>query len=383
MFTLRKEDSESLARLGTLSTPHGDIQTPEYMPVGTQASVKAVQQRELHEMKTQIILGNTYHLFLRPGLDNMAKLGGLHTFMNWHLPILTDSGGFQVFSLAKLRQITEEGVFFRSHLDGEKIFLGPKESIHAQRVLGSDIAMAFDECPPWPATEEDVRRAVDRTIRWARASREAHLDHGPGTPQGPTPGQALFGIVQGGSYAHLRRECAEKLVEIGFDGYAIGGVSVGEPEKEMYKAIEFSVPSLPKSQVRYAMGLGQPHQLVELVARGVDIFDCVLPTRVARHATAYTLEGTLNLRGATYKLDESPVQPGCTCYCCQNFTRAYLRHLFKAGEILALILLSVHNLHFYLQLMRDIRAAIAENRFSAFRAEFRARYKPSKANDDL
>ncbi|MEZ0297163.1 MAG: tRNA guanosine(34) transglycosylase Tgt, partial [Candidatus Methylacidiphilales bacterium] len=378
-----KEDTESRARLGTLTTSHGVIQTPEYMPVGTQASVKAVQQRELHELGTQIILGNTYHLYLRPGLDHMEKLGGLHKFMNWHKPILTDSGGFQVFSLAKLRQITEEGVWFRSHLDGAKIFLGPKESIHAQRVLGADIVMAFDECPPWPATEEEVRKAVDRTVRWGLASKEAHHDHGAGTPSGPTAQQALFGIVQGGSHEALRRECAQRLVEIGFDGYAIGGVSVGEPEVEMYKAVDYSEPFLPRSHVRYAMGLGQPHQMVELVARGVDIFDCVLPTRVARHATAYTLNGTLNLRGAIYKLDEQPVQPSCTCYCCQNFTRAYLRHLFKAGEILALILLSVHNLHFYLQLMRDIRAAIAEDRFGQFRVEFRARYKTSKANDDV
>lgn len=383
LFTLLKSDATgSAARLGRLETPHGVINTPEYMPVGTQASVKAVSQDQLIELQTQVILGNTYHLFIRPGLDAMREFGGMHRFMNWDRPILTDSGGFQVYSLANLRKITDEGVWFRSHLDGDKLFLGPRESIGAQRVIGSDIMMAFDECPPWPAEEKDVRAAVDRTIRWARQSREA-LDEfkTAGTDESgapaPTQDQALFGIVQGSGYEHLRAECAQALVDVGFDGYAVGGVSVGEPEEEMYKAIESSVPHLPTSQVRYAMGLGQPHQLVELVARGVDIFDCVLPTRVARHGTVYTRDGTMNLRGAQYSRQQIPLEEGCACYACQKHTRAYIRHLLKAGEILGLVLLSLHNLHFYLQLMRDVRQALTEDRFEEFRRDFHRRYQPS------
>lgn len=348
------------------------------MPVGTQASVKAVAPRDLDASGTQIILGNTYHLYLRPGLETMQEMGGLHQFMNWHKPILTDSGGFQVFSLAKLNEITPDGVWFRSHLDGAKIFLGPRESIRAQRVLGSDIIMAFDDCPPWPSTEEAVSGAVERTLRWGAASKRAHEECRCDGSFAPTEKQALFGIVQGASFPHLRQHCAEELVKIGFDGYAIGGVSVGEPEPEMMKAVEATTPYLPTDHVRYAMGLGQPHQIVELVARGVDIFDCVLPTRAARHATCYTWEGTVNLRGAAYRLDSKPLVDGCTCYACQNFTRAYIRHLFKAGEILALVLLSLHNIHFYLDLMREIRRALELDRFGEFRQEFKQRYKTSK-----
>jgi queuine tRNA-ribosyltransferase len=377
VFTLLKTDPDSSARLGRLTTAHGVIETPEYMPVGTQASVKAMTQRDLTELGTQIILGNTYHLFLRPGLEEMQKLGGLHRFMNWHGPILTDSGGFQVFSLSKLREITPEGVWFRSHLDGSKIFLGPREAILAQRVLGSDIMMAFDECPPWPCPEKDVSAAVERTIDWARLSRQAFLES-KGGQEYPNPTQALFGIVQGGDYPGLRRSCAERLVEIGFEGYAIGGVSVGEPEPLMYSAVESTTPHLPADQVRYAMGLGQPHQLFELVARGVDICDCVLPTRVARHATVYTGEGTINLRGAQYRLDQRPLEEGCACYACKNHTRAYIRHLFKAGEIAGLVLLSLHNLHFYLELMRRMRRALAEGSFNRLRQEFISRYKTTK-----
>jgi queuine tRNA-ribosyltransferase len=378
MFQLLSKDPSSAARRGRLTTSHGVIETPQYMPVGTQASVKAVAQRDLDVMGTEIILGNTYHLFLRPGPEVFSKFGGLHKFMNWHKPILTDSGGFQVFSLAKLREITEQGVEFRSHLDGSKFFLGPKEAIAIQHALGSDIMMAFDECPPWPCEEAKVNDAVQRTIRWARASLDhhRHLTATETTP--PTREQALFGIVQGGSYANLRADCAGALVEMDFDGYAIGGVSVGEPEEEMYKTAEVTVPHLPEHKVRYAMGLGQPHQLVELVARGVDIFDCVLPTRVARHATVYTRQGTLNLRGAQYKMDGLPLEPGCGCYACQSFTRAYIRHLFKAGEILALVLVSLHNLHFYLELMRDIRKALDDGSFGSFRTHFLATYLQEK-----
>jgi queuine tRNA-ribosyltransferase len=378
MFELLKTDDGSLARRGRLTTSHGVIETPQYMPVGTQASVKAVAQRDLDAMGTEIILGNTYHLFLRPGLEVFRKFGGLHKFMNWHKPILTDSGGFQVFSLAKLREITEAGVEFRSHLDGSKFFLGPKEATAIQHALGSDIIMAFDECPPWPCEEAKVNDAVQRTIRWARASLDHHRHLTASEPDRPTAQQALFGIVQGGSYANLRAECADALVEMDFDGYAIGGVSVGEPEEEMYKTAEVTVPHLPHHKVRYAMGLGQPHQMVELVARGVDIFDCVLPTRVARHATVYTHRGTLNLRGAQYKMDGQPLEPGCGCYACQTFTRAYIRHLFKAGEILALVLVSLHNLHFYLELMRDIRKALDDGSFGAFRTHFLRTYLQEK-----
>ncbi len=348
------------------------------MPVGTQASVKAVAPRDLDSAGTQIILGNTYHLFLRPGMETMRELGGLHQFMNWHKPILTDSGGFQVFSLAKLNEITPDGVWFRSHLDGAKFFLGPRESIRTQRNIGSDILMAFDDCPPWPAEEAAVQSAVERTLNWAVKSKRALEEARTDGCFAPTAQQALFGIVQGSNYPHLRQHCAEELVKIGFDGYAIGGVSVGEPEPEMMAAVEATTPHLPTDHVRYAMGLGQPHQIVELVARGVDIFDCVLPTRAARHATAYTWEGTLNLRGAVYRNDTRPIVEGCTCYACQNFTRAYIRHLFKAGEILALSLLSLHNVHFYLDLMREIRRSLEADRFGEFRREFKQRYKTSK-----
>jgi len=378
MFQLLKNDPASRARRGRLTTSHGVIETPQYMPVGTQATVKAVAPRDLDVMGTEIILANTYHLFLRPGMDVFREFGGLHRFMNWSKPILTDSGGFQVFSLAKLRQITDDGVEFRSHLDGSKFFLGPKESIAIQHALGSDIIMAFDECPPWPCEEAAVEAAVARTLTWARSSLDHHRLLTSSNENRPTAVQALFGIVQGSGYPPLREKCANALVAMDFDGYAIGGVSVGEPEEEMYKAIDSTVPHLPAQKVRYAMGLGQPHQLVELVARGVDIFDCVLPTRVARHATVYTRTGTLNLRGAQYRLDGAPLEPGCGCYACQNFTRAYIRHLFKAGEILALVLVSLHNLHFYLVLMRDIRDALDSDSFGPFREKFLRTYITQK-----
>src|SRR6516162_1997878 len=288
MFELLKTDSPTKARLGRLNTPHGIVQTPQFMPVGTQASVKALDPRELEEMGTQIILGNTYHLNLRPGLDIIRAAGGLHGFMNWQKPILTDSGGFQVFSLAKIRKIKPHGVEFRSHLDGSPLFLGPKEAMEIQRVLGADIAMVFDECPPHDAPAREQKHAVERTIRWARECRE----------QPRAEGQKVFGIVQGGSNAALREECAKAIVEMEFDGYAIGGVSVGEPEPEMMRAIELAEPHLPAHKARYAMGLGTPAQMLELIARGVDMFDCVLPTRVARNGTAFTRRGAFGLKGA-------------------------------------------------------------------------------------
>jgi queuine tRNA-ribosyltransferase len=368
MFELFKTDPSSRARLGRLTTTRGVIDTPAFMPVGTQGSVKALDPRELEEMGVQIILGNTYHLNIRPGLEIISAAGDLHKFINWPKPILTDSGGFQVFSLAKIRKIKEHGVEFRSHLDGSLLFLGPKEAMHIQKVLASDIAMVFDDCPPHDSPLREMRAAVERTIRWAAECRE----------QPRAPGQMYFGIVQGGSNAALREECAKKLVAMDFDGYAIGGVSVGEPEPEMMKAVEFTEPFLPANKARYAMGLGTPAQMVELVARGVDMFDCVLPTRVARNGTAFTAKGTVNIKAGFNKGDFRPIEEGCECYACRNFTRAYLRHLLKAGEILGLRMVSVHNSHMYMKLMADIRSAIAGRTFAEFRREFVANFVPSQ-----
>jgi len=380
MFELLKTDSHTKARLGRLTTTRGVIETPVFMPVGTQASVKALDPRELREMNTQIILGNTYHLNLRPGLGVIRAAGGLHKFMNWDKPILTDSGGFQVFSLAKIRKVKEHGVEFRSHLDGSLLFIGPKESMEIQRVLGSDIAMVFDECPPpvvgqassLSKNRQDacstIRVAVERTIRWARECHE----------QPRADGQKVFGIVQGGSDAALREQCAKALVEMEFDGYAIGGVSVGEPEPEMLRAIELAVPHLPEKKARYAMGLGTPAQMVELIARGVDMFDCVLPTRIARTGTAVTHTGAFGLKGASYKTDFGPIEEGCECYACRTFTRAYLRHLLRANEILGLRMVSVHNSHLYLKVMTEVRAAIAAGTFADYHRNFIANYKPSQ-----
>src|SRR5215204_1252042 len=368
MFELLKTDAQTKARLGRLTTPHGVIDTPVFMPVGTQGSVKALDPRELVEMGTQIILGNTYHLYIRPGLDIIQQAGGLHKFINWTGPMLTDSGGFQVFSLAKIRKIKAHGVEFRSHLDGTLLFLGPKEAMDIQRALGSDIAMVFDECPPHTATAKEVRAAVERTLRWAAECRE----------QPRADGQLVFGIVQGGSHAALREECAKALVKMQFDGYAIGGVSVGEPEPEMMKAVEYTVPFLPENQPRYAMGLGTPAQMVELVARGVDMFDCVLPTRVARNGTAFTTKGTLSIKAGFNKADFRPIEEGCECYACRHFSRAYLRHLLNVEEILGLRMVSVHNSHMYLKVMKDIRAHIAAGTFAEYREEFVANYVPSQ-----
>lgn len=368
MFELLKSDTQTKARLGRLTTARGVVETPVYMPVGTQGSVKAIDPRELDEMKTRIILGNTYHLNLRPGLDVIRAAGGLHKFINWKKPILTDSGGFQVFSLAKIRKVKAHGVEFRSHLDGSLLFLGPKEAMEIQRTLGSDIAMVFDECPPHDAPAREQRLAVERTIRWARECREL--------PR--AEGQLVFGICQGGSSPELREECAKALVEMEFDGYAIGGVSVGEPEPEMMKAVELAEPHLPANKARYAMGLGTPAQMVELIARGVDMFDCVLPTRVARNGTAYTRKGALGLKGANFKTDFGPIEDGCECFACRHFTRAYLRHLLRANEILGLRMLSVHNTHMYIKVMEDARAAIAVGTFGEFYREFITGFTPSR-----
>ena len=368
MYELLKTDTTTQARLGRLTTAHGVVDTPVYMPVGTQASVKAMDPRELLECGTQIILGNTYHLNIRPGLDIIRAAGGLHQFMNWQLPILTDSGGFQVFSLAKIRKIKAHGVEFRSHLDGSMLFIGPKESMEIQRVLGSDIAMVFDECPPHDAPAREQRQAVERTIRWAHECRV----------QPRAEGQKVFGIVQGGNNAALREECAKALVPLDVDGYAIGGVSVGEPEPEMLQAIEYSVPHLPANKARYAMGLGTPAQMLELVARGVDMFDCVLPTRVARNGTAYTKFGAIGIKGGQFKADFRPVEEGCTCYACTHFTRAYLRHLLNVNEILGLRMLSVHNTHMFVKVMADARLHLAAGTFGDYYREFIANFQPSQ-----
>jgi queuine tRNA-ribosyltransferase len=367
-FELQKSDSSSRARLGKITTTRGVIHTPVFMPVGTQASVKAIDPRELNEMGTQIILGNTYHLSIRPGLEIIQAAGGLHKFMNWPLPILTDSGGFQVFSLAKIRNIQAHGVEFRSHLDGSPLFLGPREAMEFQRILGSDIAMIFDECPAHTCTPEQGREAVERTIRWAGVCRE----------QPRADGQFVFGIVQGGIDAGLREHCARELVAMDFDGYAIGGVSVGEPEPQMMKAVELTEPFLPANKPRYAMGLGTPAQLVELVARGVDMFDCVLPTRVARNGTAFTYKGTISIKAGFNKADFNPIEEGCECYACRNFTRAYLRHLLNVNEILGLRMVSVHNSHMYMKVMEDIRRHIAAGMFKEFREQFARTYVPTQ-----
>jgi queuine tRNA-ribosyltransferase len=368
MFELLKTDASSKARLGRLTTAHGVVDTPVFMSVGTQGSVKALDPRELCEMRAQIILGNTYHLSIRPGLEIIKAAGGLHSFINWPAPILTDSGGFQVFSLATIRKIQAHGVEFRSHLDGSLLFLGPKEAMAIQRELGSDIAMVFDDCPPHTSTQRELRAAVERTIRWARECRD----------QPRAPGQMVFGIVQGGTDAALREECARALIDTGFDGYAIGGVSVGEPEPEMFRAVELAEQFLPGDRPRYAMGLGTPAQLVELVARGVDMFDCVLPTRVARNGTAFTRKGSISIKGGAQKADFRPIEEDCDCFACRHFTRAYLRHLLNVGEILGLRMLSVHNTRMFIRVMEDIRAAIAAGTFAEFRRVFAESYVPTQ-----
>ena len=358
-FEVTVEDSRTQARLGRLTTAHGVVETPVFMDVGTLGTVKALEPRDLVELGTQVVLGNTYHLLLRPGPEVIAAAGGLHRFMGWDGPLLTDSGGFQVFSLAKMRQITEDGCRFNSHIDGHEFFLGPKESMAMQRVIGSDIAMVFDECLPYPCERERAEKSVEQTLRWARRSKdEPHAE-----------GQQVFGIVQGGVYDDLRRHCAEELVGIGFDGYAIGGVSVGEPEECMYQAVEASVPFLPKDRPRYVMGLGVMHQMAECVARGVDMFDCVIPTRIARHGTAITKSGNVAIKAAKWAFDQGPVEDGCDCYCCRNFSRSYVRHLMNCGEILGLRLLTIHNVYALNRFMAEMRAAIAGGTFEEFRRQ--------------
>lgn len=352
---------ETGARAGEFTTPHGVIETPVFMPVGTQATVKAMTPDELEGLGAQIILGNTYHLHMRPGEDIVEEAGGLHRFMNWKRPILTDSGGFQVFSLAKLNKITDEGVEFRSHIDGSRHFMRPEDSMTIQQKLGSDIAMSFDECVSLPTTPEYSREAMGRTIRWARRCREFHSRRD----------QALFGIVQGALYEDQRIECIERLEEIGgFPGYGIGGLSVGESHAEMYRVLDALNPHMPQDKPRYLMGVGFPTNLVEGVARGIDMFDCVLPTRNGRNGQLLTRFGKMNIKNLAFARDFTPVDPQCGCYVCRNFTRAYLRHLYMAGEILAARLCSWHNLYFLVNLMKEARRAIIEGRFPAFRRGF-------------
>lgn len=348
------------ARAGILRTPHGTFKTPMFMPVGTQATVKTLAPEELYAMGAQVILSNTYHLFLRPGHDLIKEAGGLHKFMNWKQAILTDSGGFQVFSLGQMRKITEKGVTFRSHLDGSKKFLSPEVSMDIQMALNSDIAMAFDECIPYPSDYDYTKRSTERTSRWAKRC----LDHHHGDTQG------VFGIVQGGMYKDLRRQSAEDLVDMNFDGYGIGGLSVGESKDIMYDILDYTTPLLPQNKARYLMGVGTPDCLVEGVARGVDMFDCVFPTRVARNGMAMTHTGRLTVRNAKFAHDFKPIEEGCQCYTCRNYTRAYIRHLFKAEELLAYRLVSIHNLYFLLQFMRDMRQSIFDGTFRKFREDF-------------
>jgi queuine tRNA-ribosyltransferase len=364
-YELIKTCKQSGARLGRLHTPHGTIDTPIFMPVGTQATVKTMSPEELKEMNAQIILSNTYHLFLRPGHDIVREAGGLHAFMNWDRPILTDSGGFQVFSLSKLRDITEEGVTFRSHISGEKLFIGPEKAMEIQNALGADIIMAFDECPPYPADREYVKASTERTYRWLKRCMKAH--------QRPAE-QALFGIVQGGMYQDLREESARQLVDLDLPGYAVGGLSVGESKELMYEVLDYTTPLLPEHKPRYLMGVGSPDALIEGSIRGIDMFDCVLPTRIARNGTAMTSQGRVVVRNAKYARDFTALDPECDCYTCRNYTKAYLRHLIKADETFGLRLITYHNLYFLLELMKQVRLAILEDRLLDFRDAFMMKY---------
>ena len=359
-YKLLHQASECPARCGRVSTLHGTFDTPIFMPVGTLGTVKAVTPENLLELGAQIILGNTYHLFIRPGHELIRSFGGLHGFMHWDRPILTDSGGFQIFSLRELAKITENGAEFRSHLDGAKLFLTPEDAVHVQEALGSDIMMVLDTCIPYPATLDEATRATALTGRWASRCRGAQSDSG----------QLLFGILQGGMYPELRRKAAAELIDIGFDGYAMGGLSVGEPKELMHEMLDASVPLLPDSHAKYLMGVGTPEDLVEGVYRGVDMFDCVMPTRNARNGMLFTSRGRVVIKNSCNREDQRPVDEQCDCYTCRNYSRAYLRHLFQSREILAYQLNSIHNLHYYCSLMADMRRAIAEDRFMAFRKTF-------------
>ena len=354
------DNRQGYARRGRLKFERGTIETPAFMPVGTYGTVKAMTPEELQGIGAEIILGNTFHLSLRPGMEVIKAHGDLHDFMHWQGPILTDSGGFQVFSLGKMRKITEEGVTFNSPVNGDKIFMGPEESMAVQRDLGSDIVMIFDECTPYPATEDEARDSMELSLRWAKRSKDAHGDNP----------NALFGIVQGGMYPELRDKSMKELKEIGFDGYAIGGLSVGEPKEEMVKILDHMAPIMPEDAPRYLMGVGKPEDIVEAVRRGIDMFDCVIPTRNARNGFLFTRHGIVKIRNASNQLDTRPIDENCGCYTCQNYSRSYLRHLDKSKEILGARLNTIHNLYYYQELMREIRVAIADNRFDEFVEQF-------------
>jgi queuine tRNA-ribosyltransferase len=394
VFELLAQDLLSKARCARLTTAHAVIDTPAFIPVGTQGSVKGVSPRELHELNAQIILGNAYHLFVRPGLDVIKHFGGLHKFMNWDGPILTDSGGYQIFSLAKLRKITEDGVEFQNHVDGARAFISPEIAMEIQRVLGADIAMALDECVPYPCKYDYAAQSAEMTTRWAKrckqiaetglriAEREVQAKSDLSAirnPQSEIERQLFFGIVQGATFEDLRKASAQQIVDLVFDGYAIGGVSVGEPEEEMMRAVESAEPFLPGDKPRYAMGLGTPPQILEMIARGMDMFDCVLPTRLARNGTAFTAAGTVNLKNAEFTRDKKPIEEDCACATCREFSRGYIRHLIKAEEILGLRLITLHNLHFYLNLMNRSRTEIQQGTFDQFRKAFVAEYKTRDA----
>ena len=362
-FAFALHATDGAARTGRISTPRGEIRTPAFMPVGTAATVKAMLPESVRETGADVLLGNTYHLMLRPGAERVARLGGLHRFMNWPRPILTDSGGYQVMSLAARRKLTEEGVAFRSHIDGSRHLLSPERSMEIQRLLGSDIVMAFDECPALPAERDRIAESMRLSMRWAARSREAFGDR---------PGHALFGIQQGGLERDLRAESAEALRQIGFDGYAVGGLAVGEGQAAMFGVLDYAPAMLPEERPRYLMGVGKPDDLVGAVARGIDMFDCVLPTRSGRTGQAFTRRGQVNLKNARHADDPRPLDEDCACPACRSYSRAYLHHVFRAGEILAAMLLTWHNLHYYQELMADMRAAIAEGRFAAWQAAFHA-----------
>jgi queuine tRNA-ribosyltransferase len=359
-FEILAQDGTSRARRGRLQTSRGTVDTPVFMPVGTQGTIKSLSPDEVSALGAQIILGNTYHLSLRPGAERIARLGGLHAFMAWPGPILTDSGGFQVFSLATIRSIDEDGVTFQSHIDGSRHRITPERCMEIQDFLGSDIAMCFDECTPYPVSREYARASMERTLRWARRCREAHK----------RADQALFAIVQGGIYADLRLECAEALKAMDFPGYAVGSLAVGEPKEVMMEVLEAVVPELPQDKPRYLMGVGMPEDLIEGVRRGIDMFDCVVPTRNARNGMLFTSWGALQIKNSRYTDDPKPIEPGCACYTCRKFSRAYLRHLFMARELLAYRLNSIHNLHYFLRLMEGVREAVQQGRFEAFREDF-------------
>lgn len=369
-FAYEIDTVDGNARLGTVRTAHGDIRTPAFMPVGTAATVKAMHPEAVKALGADIILGNTYHLMLRPTAERVHALGGLHKFMNWSGPILTDSGGFQVMSLAKLRKINEQGVVFQSHLDGATIELTPERSIEIQHLLGSTITMAFDECTPFPATHEEAKKSMELSMRWAKRSKDAFI---------PREGYALFGIVQGGVYSDLRQISAEALTDIDFDGYAIGGLAVGEGQELMFETLDVTMPHMPQNKPRYLMGVGKPDDIIGAVMRGVDMFDCVIPTRSGRNARAYTYDGEMNVKNARFADDPTPLETGCPCRLCTSYSRAYLHHLFKADEMLGPMLLTEHNLTFYQRLMSDIREAIAAHSLEQYQRDFLARYKTEEA----